>query len=197
MNLPLSTCTLGLLAMIGAPALLLEGLRHGFAKTPNEQTDVTGALLYAAFALGWLAAMIGLRRLQASGRGSLGRFLATAPLVTLPLALGQSLMDILKVPTSSPFYIVTDLAWPLSMVLTFAVSVAVLLSGGLSGWHRLVPLLCGLSLPATLLLTALTGQELPGWVFGAHTALGWLLLGYVVFAEGRPAWSPRAALGTH
>jgi hypothetical protein len=173
--------------MVAAPALLLEGLRHGFAKTPNEQTDVLAALLYAVFALGWLAAMIGLRQLHATGQSPLGRILATAPLVTLPLALGQSLMDLLKVPTSSPLYIVTDLAWPLSMVLTFAVSVAVLLTRGLSGWHRLVPLLCGISLPVTLILGLLTGQELPGWTFGAHTALGWFLLGYVLFAEGGSA----------
>lgn len=188
---PLSTRWLGIIAMIGAPAMLIEGARHSFAKVANEQTDPVGALLYGLFSIGWLAAMLGLRRLQATGRGLAGRLLITIPLFTITLAIGQSLMDLLKVPTSSPLYLVTDLAWPLSMVLTFMVSVAVLLARGLPGWHRWVPLLCGISLPFTLTLMLLGGQELPGWVFGLHTALGWGLLGYVVFAARPGPSAPR------
>lgn len=198
MKLPISLCTLGLFAMIGAPAMLLEALRHGFAKTANEATDLLGALFYAIFSLGWLAAMIGLRRLYATGHGPLGRLITTAPVVTLPFAVAQSLMDILKVPTDTLLYMVTDLAWPLSMVLTFAVSIAALFARQLPGWHRLVPLLCGISLPVFLVLRVLTGQDLPGWTFGVHTALGWFLLGYVVYvSQGKnsvSSWSPSAAL---
>lgn len=184
---------LGLAAMIGAPALLIETARNGFAKVANESTDPTGALLYGLFALGWFCAMLGLHQLRAAGAGRLGRTLTLLPLLTIPLALGQTLMDLLKVPTAHPLYLVTDLAWPLSMVLTFTVSVAVPLAGRLPGWRRLTPLLCGISLPLMLVLLAL-GIELPGWTFGAHTALGWFALGLALFTlEPRPTL-PRPTL---
>lgn len=114
--------------------------------------------------------MVGLRRLRATGQGLAGRILITIPLFTITLAIGQSLMDILMVPTSSPLYMVTDLVWPLSMILTFIVSIAVLLARQIPGWHRPVPLLCDISLPLSIGLMLLSGQELPGWVFGLHMA---------------------------
>lgn len=194
MNAPtISTHTLGLIAMVGAPAMLLEAARHGFQKTMNEDTDVLGALLYAAFSVGWLCAMIGLRRLRATGRGPVGRVIATLPVVTISLAVMQSLMDILRVSTANPLYVVTDLAWPLSMLLTFVVSVAALFARELPGLARLVPLLCGISLPLTIVVMGVTGQDLPMWVFGWHTAVGWALLGFILLGA-RPNPARRVAL---
>lgn len=178
----MNTRHLGLITMITAPAMLVEFYRHYFQKVANADTDPIGAVLYALFSVGWFAALLGLRNLRATGESRFGRAIITLPLVTTALAVGQSFMDIFKVDPENPLYMVTDIAWPLSMVLTFIVSITVLFVPVLKGWHRYVPLFCGISLPLYVVVMAFTGQELPGWVFGWHTAVGWALLGYVVFA---------------
>ena len=167
--------------MITGPAMLVEAMRHGFQTVPNDQTDVIGATLYGLFAIGWFASILGLRALRATGRNAFGRIVVHLPLITIPFAFGQTITDILKVDQASALYMVTDLAWPLSMVLTFVVSVTVLFAPALRGWHRFVPLYCGLSLPFTIALMAITGADLPDWAFAVHTATGWALLGAVVF----------------
>ena len=177
----LSLVTLGVLAMITAPAMLVETARHGFQTVPNDQTDALGAILYGLFAIGWFASILGLRQLRATGTNLFGRIVIHLPLVTIPLAFGQTVTDILKVDQSTALYMVTDLAWPLSMVLTFLVSVAVLFGGTLRGWQRFVPLYCGLSLPVAIALIAMTGSDMPDWLFAVHTASGWFLLGAIVF----------------
>lgn len=173
---------LGIITMLGAPAMTIEAARHGFQTVPNEQTDVIGALLYGLFSIGWLAVMINLWQLRASGKSLFGRIILAAPLVTIPFAILQSLVDILKVNTSNPFYMVTDIAWPFSMFLTFSVGVAVVVAKGLPGWKRFVLLYTGIGVPLALLSMAL-GFGMPMWYFDFHTVTGWLLLGRVVFSE--------------
>lgn len=170
--------TLGLLTMLCAPTMLIDGFRHGMQRTLNGENDLLGNLLYMAFAVGWWCAMLGLKRLQATGRGKLGRFIVTLPLVTIFLAILQSPLDILHFDMGSPLYMVTDLAWPLSMVLTFVVSVAVLFARQLPLPHRLAPLFCGISLPVGFAYMAFARlQDMPIAEFGWHTAIGWFLLG--------------------
>jgi hypothetical protein len=180
MKLPLRL--LGIITIICAPMMTIEAARHGFQPVPNEQTDVIGALLYALFSIGWLAGMIGLWQLRATGKSLFGRIILAVTLVTISLAILQSLVDILKVDTSNPFYMVTDIAWPLSMLLTFIIGVAVVVAKRLPGWKRFVPLYTGIGVPLALLSIAL-GFGMPMWYFDFHTITGWLLLGYVVFSE--------------
>ncbi|MBB6096738.1 hypothetical protein HNR42_000150 [Deinobacterium chartae] len=182
--------TLGIIALVCSPAMLIEGLRHNLKPVPNELTDPTGALLYAAFSIGWLCSMIGLRRLRAAGDGQAGRYLLDLTLASITLAILQTPMDLLKLPTSHPLYLVTDLAWPASMLLTFVVSVAALFARALPGWTRFVPMLCGISVPLTLLLTLLLGRELPGLLMLLHTAVAWALLGWVVYRSNPQGPAP-------
>lgn len=171
---------LGVAALLGSPAMLIEVYRHGLERVANENTDAVGAVLYAAFSVGWLCAMIGLRRLRAAGQGTAGRLLMNAVLVTVTLAVLQSVMDLLRVPTTHPLYLVTDFAWPLSMVLTFAVSVAALFARVLPLWGRLVLVFCGISLPVNILAMGLSGEMLGAAAFAWHTFLGWAGLGLVL-----------------
>lgn len=172
---------LGIIAILTAPAMTIEAARHGFAPLPNEQTDTIGAVLYGLFSLGWLASMLGLWQLRATGHSRFGRALAALTLVTISLAIAQSFMDIFKVSIQNPFYMVTDFAWPLSMLVTLAVGVAALVTGVLPGWKRFVPFFCGVSVPLALGFAAF-GIELPVYLLDLHTITGWALLGYVVFS---------------
>ena len=138
--------------------------------------------------------MVGLRRLRATGRSRFGQVVATLPLLTLPLAVMQSVFDLSGLDSSSPLYLVSDLAWPLSMLLTL-VGVTVLFAGVLKGWEQFVPLFCGRGLPVALVLGALFGDAALFWSFPLHTALGWALLGYVVY-RAAPRTLSAAALAS-
>lgn len=166
---------LGLVTLLTAPAMTIEAARHGFQQVPNEQTDPLGALLYGLFSLGWLCGVLGLRHLHATGRGKAGRGLLHLLAVTVTLAILQTVMDLFKVPTANPLYMVTDLAWPLSMLLTLIVGVAAVFARQLRGWTRFVPLFMGAFIPVMVLQGAL-GVEVP-FLFEAHTILAWGLLG--------------------
>lgn len=176
--------TLGLVTLLTAPAMTIEAARHGFQKVANENTDPIGALLYGLFSVGWLCGVLGLRWLRATGTGQAGRWLLNVLSVTVTLAILQSAMDLLRVPTGNALYMVTDLAWPLSMVLTLVVGVAAIFSRQLSGWRRFVPLFMGAFLPLMVIQQAL-GAEVP-YLFDAHTILAWGLLGVTLITADRP-----------
>ncbi|MFC4453918.1 hypothetical protein [Deinococcus sonorensis] len=176
--------TLGYITMLCAPTLLIDAYRHGMARTLNGENDLTGNLLTMAFAVGWWCAMLALRQLSATGRGLLGRIVVTAPLITIAFAVLQEILDIAHVNMQSPLYVVSDLAWPLSMLLTFVVSVAVLVARVLPLPHRLAPLFCGISLPVGMVYMIMARlEDMPIAEFGWHTAIGWFLLGLALVAS--------------
>lgn len=181
--------TLGLATLLTAPAMTVEAARHGFQQVANENTDPLGALLYGLFSVGWLCGVLGLRHLRATGTGKTGRWLLTALCVTVTLAVLQSGMDLLKVPTGNSLYMVTDLAWPLSMLLTLVVGVATVFARQLGGWTRFVPLFMGAFIPIMVIQGAL-GLNLP-YLFEAHTILAWGLLGVSLITA-----APRANVRT-
>lgn len=177
---------LGFAALVCAPAMFVETLRHA----RNGPEDGLSHLLYGLFSFGWLCALLGLRQLRAAGDGRFGRVLLTVAPITAILAIGQSVMDQFGVPSTNPFYLVTDLAWPFTMLLTFVISVAALFARRLPAWGRAVMLYASFSLPATILLGVLKVQ-LPFDTFGPHTATGWALWGLMLIVLGRrPAGAP-------
>ncbi len=181
MNAPkLDLRLLGLTTAICAPAMFIETLRH----VRNGPEDVLSHVLYGLFSFGWLCALLGLRQLRAAGAGKFGRGLVTVAVVTGTLAIGQTFMDLLHVPRSQPLYMVTDLAWPVTMLLTFIISIAALFARTLPAWGRAVLLFCSMSLPVGAGLAALHVQ-LPFDTFGPHTAIGWALWGVMLVVLGQ------------
>lgn len=185
---PSTLRTLGLVTLLTAPAMTVEAARHGFQKVANENTDPLGALLYGLFSVGWLCGVLGLRHLRATGTGRAGRWLLNVLTVTVTLAILQTVMDLLKVPTGNPLYMVTDLSWPLSMLLTLVVGVAAIFARQLKGWTRFVPLFMGAFIPIMVLQGAL-GLNLPH-LFDAHTILAWGLLGLTLIGAATRAQAP-------
>ncbi|WP_027480483.1 hypothetical protein [Deinococcus pimensis] len=184
--------TLGIITMITAPAMLVDAYRHGMQRTLNGENDLVGNLLGAAFAVGWFCAILGLRRLHATGSGPLGRLVVTLPLLTIPFAVTQQFLDIFHFPMDSLFYTICDLLWPLSMVLTFVVSLGVMFARVLPVWHRLAPLYCGISLPVGFAYMAFAKlTDMPIAEFGWHTATGWAWLG-LILVLARPVEERRA-----
>ena len=179
---------LGTIAMICAPALLIEGLlvRGG------ENAAITG-IASMVFMAGWICSNTGMRRMQAAGTGRWGRDVLLVQLVGLVLAFLFGLIEATRLlGRESLIFNVTDVAWPLSMLWMLVVGVAVIGAKRLSGWPRFVALLC----PFWLLI-AIVGDMVFGATGGliglAYSAVLWALLGYVVVHEdGRqPAPTPR------
>ena len=83
-------------------------------------------------------------------------------------------------------WVVTDFAWPLSMLWMVVVGVTVIVAKRLLGWQRFVPVLCPFWLPLAA-LGSVIGDEV-GVVGLGYSAVLWFLLGYVVFrSESRQA----------
>ncbi|GGK30156.1 hypothetical protein GCM10008955_24900 [Deinococcus malanensis] len=174
--------TLGFITFAGAPAMLVVGFLEGFQRTLNTDTTLASATGYLVFAVGWLASVLALRALYATGRSPAGRIMVSLPLLTIPLAAMQSVLDMFfpQLIDRHFLYIVTDIAWPLSMVLSFGVGIAALFARELPGWKRAVPLLCGAGLPTGILTHLLLGEQAAGVIFPVQVALSWTLLGLVL-----------------
>jgi hypothetical protein len=173
---------LGMIAMICAPALLIETLW-----LQGRENPLVIGIASSIFMAGWICSNIGMQRMQATGTGAGGRAVLIIQLVGLVLACAFGLIEATGLfDENNIVSIVTDAAWPLSMLFMLVVGSAVLLAKRLSGWQRFVPLMCGLAFPVSIILSLVTGLGLDGpmeFVFFGLTAILWMLLGYVVRSE--------------
>ena len=168
---------LGTIAMICAPALLIEQLLRG----EQENALITG-LASMVFMAGWICSNIGMWRMRATGTSKWGRAVLLIQLVGLVLAFlfgffeATGLLD-----RESLFFNVTDAAWPLSMLWMIVVGISVIVAKRLSGWQRFVPLLCPFWLPI-----AIAFGDAGGIVGFGYAAVLWALLGYVIVRSDSP-----------
>jgi len=183
--------TLGTIAMICAPALLIEGLlvRGG------ENAAITG-IASMVFMVGWICSNIGMHRMQATGIGWWGHAVLIIQLVGLVLAFLFGFFEATGLLGSdSVIFDVTDAAWPLSMLWMVVVGVTVIRAKRLSGWQRFVPLLCPFWLP----IAGIVGMIF-GWVTGnivgfGYAAVLWVLLGNIVRSNSQqPVPTPRPSV---
>jgi hypothetical protein len=173
---------LGMIAMICAPTLLI-----GTLWLQGRENPLVIGIASSIFMAGWICSNIGMQRMQATGTGAGGRAVLIIQLIGLVLACAFGFIEATGLlDENNIVFIVTDAAWPLSMLFMLVVGIAVLLAKRLSGWQRFVPLLCGLAFPVSIILSLVTGLGLDGpmeFVFFGLTAILWMLLGYVVRGE--------------
>jgi hypothetical protein len=184
---------LGTIAMICAPAMLVEAL------VPNstENPFLVGTCSMV-FMLGSLCSHIGLWRIASTGTSWWGRFVLGVQLLLVSLAFLFGLLEATGlVGDESIVFMVTDMSWPLSMVWMLVGGITAAIVGKLRGWHRFVPLLCGLAFPLSIVIGILGSFDMQsmemGLVFFGMLALFWGLLGFVVRqSEEIPARAPAA-----
>jgi hypothetical protein len=168
---------LGTIAMICAPALLIEGLllRGG------ENPVVTG-VASMVFMAGWICSNTGMRRMKAAGTGAWGRAVLLIQLVGLVLAFMFGFFEATGLlGRDNIIFNVTDAAWPLSMLWMLVVGVAVMRASRLPGWQRFVPLLCPFWLLIAIVGSITLGDAVGGFLGFGYAAVLWVLLGYVIF----------------
>lgn len=171
---------LGTIAMICAPALLVEGLllRGG------ENPVITG-IASMIFMAGWICSNTGMRRMRAAGTGRWGRAVLLVQLVGLVLAFLFGFFEATGLlGRESIIFSVTDAAWPLSMLWMLVVGGTVIAAGRLEGWKRFVPVLCPFWLLVAIGGSAALG-EYGGHIGAGYSAVMWALLGLVVYGADR------------
>jgi hypothetical protein len=159
--------------MICAPAML------GFLLGGGDNALIIG-IASMVFMAGWICSNVGMQHMRATGTGTWGRTVLLIQLVGLVLAFifgfieATALLD-----ENNIVFVVTALAWPLSMLWMLVVGVTVIRAKRLSGWQRFVPVLCPFWLPLVALGGAAFGEA--GGVIGlGYSAVLWFLLGCVV-----------------
>lgn len=123
---------LGILAMICAPALLIEEiLLRG-----QESAAITG-IASMVFTAGWICSNTGMRRMKATGNGTWGRTVLLIQLVGFVLAFAFGFFEATGLlGRESIVFNLTDVAWPLSMLWMVVVGITVIRAKQLSGWQR-------------------------------------------------------------
>ncbi len=174
---------LGALALIGAPFLCINTYVH--VPDPNAHVYVTNSLsglfdlLYIS---GWICSIIGLRRLGATGTDRFGPIILLVMLGTLALADLWNIYEMILPNHNTVLYYFLDSFWPISNVVMVGVGIAVIRAGKLTTWKRYVPLLCGLWLPVTILVS-FTLKEYGFHISSAYTVTSWTLLAITILTS--------------
>jgi hypothetical protein len=171
--------TLGTLALIGAPFLLI-GFKTEQHYAPLADSWFTGAwgIVYIT---AWLCSVLGLHRLGAAGQSRFGRILLPVVMGMLGLANVSNLYKLLLPDYQSPLFFAFDMFWPLSNLAMLVVGIAVIRAKVLTGWRRYVPLAVGLWFPLTMLGVALVGRTSPYLFYVPYySAIAWTLLALAV-----------------
>ncbi len=137
---------LGTIAMICAPALLIEGL----LLRGEENASITG-IASMVFMAGWICSNIGMWRMRATGTSKWAHTMLLIQLVGLVLAFIFGFFEATRLlGRESIIFSITDAAWPLSMLWMIVVGITAIRAKQLFGWRRFVPLLCPLWLAITI-----------------------------------------------
>ncbi len=181
---------LGTVAMICAPALLIEGL----LLQGQENALITG-IASMVFMAGWICSNTGMRRMRAAGTGKWGRAVLQIQIVGLVLAFMFGLFEAMGLlGRDSIIFNITDAAWPLSMLWMLVVGATVIVAKRLPGWQRFVPVLCPFWLLLAILGSIAFGDTAGGFIGTGFAALLWALLGYVVLDSQERVGTPEPAV---
>jgi hypothetical protein len=166
---------LGTLALLGAPCLLIGSTLE------NTYPLLAGGWFYGVYGFmhitGWMCSMEVLRRAKATGHSSFGKLILWLILGTLFLANASNVFAIFAPKDRSMLMIVLDSFWPISNLLMFIVGITVIVSKGLSGWQRFIPLVVGLWFPFAMVYRIfLSNLHLPFNVVFTYSTIAWSVL---------------------
>ena len=186
----MSNRTLGTIAMICAPALLVEAILRG-----GEENALITGIAGMVFMAGWICSNVGMQRMRAAGTGNWGRAVLLVQLVGLSLALLFGFVEATGLfDENDAVFVVTDAAWPLSMLWMLVVGITVIVARRLSVWQCFIPVLCPFWLPLAF-LGAIAFGEMGGLIGLGYAAVLWALLGYIVrVSRERVGVSPEPAV---
>ncbi|MDO1448130.1 hypothetical protein Q0590_17785 [Rhodocytophaga aerolata] len=186
---------LGLLAIVGAPFLLIDYCIHGQngGGEQFEHTSLSGifSIIYIS---AWMCSMVGLKNMYAAGDTKNNNLWILIPIVTLSMANIWNVWETIQPGANTLLYHLLDAFWPISNIVMFFFGIRVIWVKKLQGWKRFVPLLVGLWLPLSIVLSLVAGLTVSSMLIsGLYSAFAWAILGYVVFTskpDNRLAYIP-------
>ena len=171
--------------MLCAPGMLVDAtIRRALGVSGDQVTPVT-SVVGLIYIIGWVASMIGFRRLRLTGDGVSARVVFALQMIGLTLAATQQFME-LSPPSSTRYpgiFGICDTAWPISHLFMLVVGGMVLAKARVQGPTRFAPLGCGLALPLTAVLAPLNHYAFV-FGFGVITTLCFGLVGLTVYLAG-------------
>lgn len=177
---------LGILAMVGAPMLLLffifGNADASAAKTSEERLICLAGVLYIG---GWICGATGMRRLKATGNGLGAKIVFIIQITLLSFALVFSAMEVggYNFRNGGLIFSIADLGYPFSHLFMNVVAVLVLRAKIWKGLPKFAPFIVGIALPITLALMALGNANFAAILFGTMTGTGLGIIGWAVYRE--------------
>lgn len=177
---------LGILAMTGAPMLLIETILRILNILPQNTDNAWVGFIEMIYIGGWIALAVGMRRLRVTGNGWGSKIAFALQMIGLILAFLFTIQVICGVgydkPPVSIFFIVCDIGFPFSHLFMLVVGVMIWRAGIWRGWLRVAPFLVGIVLALFMAgLGALVDLPQGATIFAAATAIGLFSLAYGVF----------------
>lgn len=174
---------LGTLGMITSPFMLLSFVAAGLDPMGGNRLS---AFLGLVFAVGWFSNVAGMWQLRATGDRLAGRIVLGLAMVGITIASLQQVFDTVVPGNTSTLYMITDIAWPLSMLTLFLpIGIGTIVARRFVGWTRFLPFLCGLWLPLSIVAMNAIAPGVGQAYGGTHIMITWFLLGFVVRNGGR------------
>lgn len=188
--------TLGLLAMAGAPFLLLSTwLQPFFSFMHERQFYGAWSIIYVT---AWMCSIRGLQLLQATGTNRWGKAILWIQLTALLLDNLSNLYQLLTPGADTSLFFVLDAFWPVSNALMLVTGITVVAAGRLRGFSRYTPLLAGLWLPLLVVCMNLFGRtETTGMVTGIYSAIAWSLLAATILRHKNKVPTQQPATPAH
>lgn len=186
--------TLGTLAMLGSPLLVLSLV---FPATGASRVQGTLAgLLGLFYLLGWGCALVALRRLGVMGDGAGARRVWAVQAALLAGALAFSVEETLAGGFARAPFPLLDVCWPLAHTFLLVTGTVVARAGVWRGWRRWAVLAPGFKIPLLVVLVAAGlpapmnagGRGVAGTIQVIYAACAFVALGWAVrTAETRAA----------
>lgn len=186
-NFTVSSRLLGLLALFGAPMLLVFMIYGpngpNGPQTAFERLMCLTGVFYMA---GWLCGAIGMRRLGATGEGLGAKILFVLQVALLVCGVIYSLMEVAGYgwKNGGLVFAVADAGWPLSHLLMNVVGIFVLRAKVWQGPSKYAPFLVGIALPITLASMGAYPQA-AGYFFSLMTTIGLGIIGWTIYKKSK------------
>lgn len=169
---------LGIVALIGAPFLLIDGINVGFKETAD--THISGFFNFA-FITGWICSVVALYRNGAYGKDKTGTVIFSLQIVLLFFANAWNIYEMVQPGVNTLLYRVLDTCWPLSLLCMFISGLVIAMKGRLTGWQRYIPLLAGCWLPLGLITWMLLPRSAGVFFFfSLYSAIAWSMMALAV-----------------
>jgi hypothetical protein len=169
---------LGKIALMGAPCLCIGSI------VVYSFPAMAGGWFYGVYGsmyiTGWMCTMELLRRAKATGNNTFGKTILWVILGSLFLANASNVYAFFAPNNRSTLMVILDSFWPISNLLLLIVGITVIVSKGIRGWGRFVPLIAGCWFPFAMATKIWpSSMHFVFYIVATYSAIAWILLALV------------------